>query len=181
MIGIVLWRDQAVGKAVIWCEDQGDLAFYTQSSGEAAVDLRVGDWVAFDLILEDNTRVARDVSLLGERGCPGLVDDLVAASADARPKRSRAAQECAPDEDCREVALSESEAADVILFDRILEERRKHGPMPLQTSLLPPPGTGPGAGESGQGRESGENIISFYTARAERETKPASGPRRRRR
>ncbi len=34
MMGVVLWSDQQVGKAVIWCEDQGKLAYVTGDQAE---------------------------------------------------------------------------------------------------------------------------------------------------
>ena len=77
MIGIVLWRDTAVGKAVIWCEDQGDLAFYTHPGTFDTFEICVGDWVLFDLRLNGGLRLALDVQVLLEPACPGLIDDLV--------------------------------------------------------------------------------------------------------
>ncbi len=80
MIGIVLWRDIAVGKAVIWCEDQGDLAFYTHPGTFDTFEICVGDWVLFDLELNGGLRLALDVRVLPEPACPGLVDDIVGAA-----------------------------------------------------------------------------------------------------
>lgn len=77
MIGIVLWRDVAAGKAIIWCEDQGDLAFYTHPDTIDTFVLCVGDWVIFDLKLSDDIRLAVDIRVLQEPGCPELVADLV--------------------------------------------------------------------------------------------------------
>lgn len=77
MIGIVLWRDTAVGKAVIWCEDQGDLAFYAHPGTFDTFEICVGDWVLFDLRLSGDVRLAVDVQVLMEPACPGLIDDLV--------------------------------------------------------------------------------------------------------
>lgn len=34
MIGVVVWTDQALEKAVIWCEDHSDLAYYVRSETE---------------------------------------------------------------------------------------------------------------------------------------------------
>ena len=49
MNGVVLWSNESQQKAVIWCEDQGDLAFYSQEQCQALVDLHVGDLICFDL------------------------------------------------------------------------------------------------------------------------------------
>lgn len=77
MIGIVLWRDVTAGKAIIWCEDQGDLAFYSHPDTIDTFVICVGDWVCFDLGLSDDVRLAANIRVLQEPGCPGLVEDLV--------------------------------------------------------------------------------------------------------
>lgn len=47
MMGVVLWSDQQVGKAVIWCEDQGKLAYVTGDQAEinTELELQAGDLV----------------------------------------------------------------------------------------------------------------------------------------
>ncbi|WP_299731188.1 hypothetical protein [uncultured Tateyamaria sp.] len=60
MIGIILWCDPSDQKAVIWCEDQGDLAYL---SGREKVDVpepffEVGDVVEFDVQTLRNMRLA---------------------------------------------------------------------------------------------------------------------------
>lgn len=77
MIGIVLWRDVTAGKAIIWCEDQGDLAFYSHPDTIDTFVVCVGDWVRFDLRLSEDVRLAANIRVLQEPGCPGLVEDLV--------------------------------------------------------------------------------------------------------
>lgn len=86
MIGVVLWCDLTAGKAVIWCDDQGDLAFFnqpdcSQQCTEDRLEISVGDWVTFDLELQDSFRMAKEVQLLREPGSPHLVQDLVSESA----------------------------------------------------------------------------------------------------
>ena len=76
MIGIILWSDATAGKAVIWCEDQGDLAFYTHVGACEDFQVRVGDWVAFELKLQGDLRLAFDIQVLQEPGCPSLAEDL---------------------------------------------------------------------------------------------------------
>ncbi len=78
MNGVVLWSDAADRKAVIWCEDHGDLAFYRQPEGGAAVALDVGDWVQFDLTIERSLRCARNPRLMGSGAFTGLADRLTA-------------------------------------------------------------------------------------------------------
>ena len=62
MIGVVLWRDAADDKAVIWCEDQGDLAFLDCKSETVAEDqgLDVGDVVRFDITIVNDLRLAKN-------------------------------------------------------------------------------------------------------------------------
>ncbi len=66
MIGVILWRDVHDGKAVIWCEDQGDLAYLDRIDGLLDRDsfLDVGDVVRFDLMIKQNLRLARNVTRL---------------------------------------------------------------------------------------------------------------------
>ena len=58
MIGVVLWKNAKDGSAVIWCEDQGDLAFLNDKDQILAADafFDVGDVVEFDVTVENNLR-----------------------------------------------------------------------------------------------------------------------------
>lgn len=78
MIGVVLWRDETLTKAVIWCEDQGDLAFYTKDAGAEFQEFNPGDWVEFELTISGNVRIAGNLSVLIEQGSPDLADRLSA-------------------------------------------------------------------------------------------------------
>ena len=80
MLGVVLWSDLNQQKAVIWCEDQGDLAFYTHNENDAAVDLHEGDWVRFDLTLSSDIRVAENPCVVEEAAYSGLADTLASDS-----------------------------------------------------------------------------------------------------
>lgn len=79
MIGVVLWRDETLTKAVIWCEDQGDLAFFTNEAGAELQEFNPGDWVEFDLTISGNIRIAENLAVLIEQGSPDLADRLSAA------------------------------------------------------------------------------------------------------
>ena len=72
MIGVILWSDEEERKAVVWCEDQGDLAFLdnsaTPSGSQCFFD--VGDIVRFDLCLEANLRKAHNAHLLEDQTEP---------------------------------------------------------------------------------------------------------------
>lgn len=64
MFGVILWSNAADRKAVIWCEDQGDLAYYDDSKGGLAQSndfLTAGDYVEFDVSAENSMRLARRV------------------------------------------------------------------------------------------------------------------------
>lgn len=63
MIGVILWRDVVETKAVIWCEDQGDLAYFsgTESTAGDLESLKVGDVVQFDVAITGQTRRAVNV------------------------------------------------------------------------------------------------------------------------
>lgn len=77
MFGVVLWSDSEERKAVIWCEDHGDLAFYRdEARGDAPLPLDTGDWVQFDLTTDRNMRFAHNPRLLAEGVYPGLADAL---------------------------------------------------------------------------------------------------------
>lgn len=76
MFGVVLWSDVDERKAVIWCEDHGDLAFYTQADCGSRVAFDPGDWVQFDLTLERNMRFAENPRLVAEGFCNGLAECL---------------------------------------------------------------------------------------------------------
>ncbi|MGR3271137.1 hypothetical protein DU478_08885 [Thalassococcus profundi] len=78
MYGVVLWTDTADSRAIIWCEDHGDLAFYT-SNGVSAHDglsLDAGDLVQFDVTQENNLRLARNPQLVAQSHSQGLIQKL---------------------------------------------------------------------------------------------------------
>jgi hypothetical protein len=66
MIGVILWSDHAAEKAVIWCEDHGDLAFLSRSDCKTMPNtfLNVGDMVDFDVFTERNVRKVQRVERL---------------------------------------------------------------------------------------------------------------------
>lgn len=60
MIGVILWSDPCDSKAVIWCEDHGDLAYMSVSENKHLPDrfFEVGDMVEFDVSTKRNLRLA---------------------------------------------------------------------------------------------------------------------------
>lgn len=84
MIGLVIWSDPKEKKAVFWCEDHGDLAYFDAghagTSGDA-VDiphLRAGDMVSFDLSVSGSVRRAHNPSMVTPKVCDGIQDHLLA-------------------------------------------------------------------------------------------------------
>jgi len=52
MFGVILWADSASRKAVIWCEDQGDLAYLDAApriDDVCTLFFETGDYVEFDV------------------------------------------------------------------------------------------------------------------------------------
>lgn len=82
MFGVVLWSEAAAQKAVIWCEDQGELAFYTPAEGSIhdAPVLDAGDLIRFDVIVEENVRTARNPQVLMPSHSPDLPGKLRAGT-----------------------------------------------------------------------------------------------------
>lgn len=104
MFGVVLWSDSASGKAVIWCEDHGDLAFYTETETGSQVLLEEGDLVEFDIMLDRQFRFANNPRVVSNSYSSGLADALT-YSADKPLARS-------------DVEKCETGSAQVIPFDR---------------------------------------------------------------
>lgn len=94
MFGVVLWCDSAENKAVIWCEDHGDLAFF-RDEGEY-LPLDAGDLVVFDVSCEAQFRYAHNPRRIQGDARPGLADALESTAtrqaAPSEPGVSRGAQ-----------------------------------------------------------------------------------------
>jgi len=87
MYGVVLWSDSRQTKAVIWCEDHRNLAFFKRD-GEAGPGMPgggtrfvPGDLVEFDLREENDLRLAVDPCLVAPHEYPSLAADLRSACA----------------------------------------------------------------------------------------------------
>lgn len=78
MIGVVLWSDNKDRKAVVWCEDQGDLAFLSGRDGALCNDefFEIGDVLEFDLTLERSCRRASNATLLQQGAGSAAIDEL---------------------------------------------------------------------------------------------------------
>ncbi len=95
MFGVVLWSDAAARKAVIWCEDQGELAYYAPAEEciHDAPALDPGDLIRFDMIIQQNIRKARNPQVLMQSHSPDLAGALLAGAQDcandARPLKPK--------------------------------------------------------------------------------------------
>lgn len=86
MIGVILWSDAADQKAVIWCEDQGELAFLSDAENASMPDpfFDVGDVVEFDIRTDRSTRLAKNTHRIQQNWGSTLSDGL-SAMASVRP------------------------------------------------------------------------------------------------
>ncbi|SMX44754.1 hypothetical protein MAA8898_03051 [Maliponia aquimaris] len=78
MFGVVLWADASDRKAVIWCEDHGNLAYYTgnEQSVHDGIDLDAGDLIQFELREERDVRRARNLRRVDAGFAPSIVHEL---------------------------------------------------------------------------------------------------------
>lgn len=83
MLGIILWSDVEDKKAVIWCEDQGDLVFL--QDGPELLDqadfFDAGDLVLFDLGTDNTRRVALNPRVIQHKAAASLPHELRAQTA----------------------------------------------------------------------------------------------------
>ncbi|WP_300531498.1 hypothetical protein [uncultured Mameliella sp.] len=78
MFGVVLWADASDSKAVIWCEDHGNLAYYTAAEQNVhdGLGLDAGDLIQFDLREERDVRRARNLRRVDAGFAPAIVHEL---------------------------------------------------------------------------------------------------------
>lgn len=103
MIGIILWSDAADRKAVIWCEDQGDLAYFSDPDPMAVHEtfFDVGDVVEFEAKTMRTMRLALNPRWVkqnagstladGLRSVPMMQDHVVSSTAKVIPFRAEPA------------------------------------------------------------------------------------------
>ena len=80
MYGVVLWSDCVENRAVIWCEDHGDLAFF-RGEADGIMALTAGDLVEFDLRDGGEIRLASTPRLVSRKSHPTLGQELKKAGA----------------------------------------------------------------------------------------------------
>ncbi|MFU1476721.1 hypothetical protein ACM25N_03040 [Roseovarius sp. C7] len=77
MMGVVLWSDVKDNRAVVWCDDHGDLAFYKpRKSSVNAATFQPGDLIEFELREASQMRIVSRPQVLERDSHPNLVDEL---------------------------------------------------------------------------------------------------------
>lgn len=89
MLGVVVWADQANSKAIVWCEDHGDLAYISMCSHPTASgdDFDAGDLIQFDLALHNNLRMAENPKRVAQHYCASI-DQVVETAGMIKTKAS---------------------------------------------------------------------------------------------
>ncbi len=86
MLGVVIWTDVKESKAIIWCEDHGELAFLANQSkielGAETFDQ--GDLIQFDLEEHRNLRLAQNPRKIEQHYC----DDVKAMMHSGMPAQA---------------------------------------------------------------------------------------------
>lgn len=82
MYGVVIWANADQHKAIIWCEDQGDLAYYTKDCASAldGMSLDPGDLIHFDMRLERSLRMVDNPQRVESASHVGLASSLTETS-----------------------------------------------------------------------------------------------------
>lgn len=98
MLGVVLWSDASDRKAVIWCEDQGDLAYVNGHVSAMNRDdfFDAGDLVQFDMEMCKSMRLANNARLVAEQAGSTLPNALRQGVEKPPDRRSTEATPCRP-------------------------------------------------------------------------------------
>lgn len=85
MYGVVLWKNTEGTRAVIWCEDHGELAFLAADDRlHDGKRLEAGDLIHFELAWDGDTRRANGPRLVVSKAYPALATDLVEYASDVQ-------------------------------------------------------------------------------------------------
>jgi hypothetical protein len=84
MRGIIIWHCQETHRAVVWCDDSGDLAYASDSCAWTypRQKVSIGDYVAFDLRPTANSRTCVNLRLIES----GQATELVGILKKMRPR-----------------------------------------------------------------------------------------------
>jgi len=92
MYGVVLWSDVSENKAVFWCEDQGDLAFFhacPEIDGAQCTEFDAGDLVQFDIYLDRKMRKALNPRVIREKARTDLPHRLLNGQSHLEASKSK--------------------------------------------------------------------------------------------
>ena len=94
MYGVVLWSDLSQNKAVFWCEDHGDLAFYhANPETSLTIQMDAGDLVQFEVSQKTKLRTALNPRVI----CDGLHVELPnRLIAETKPQAADASTQVVP-------------------------------------------------------------------------------------
>ena len=83
MFGVVLWSDEIKKRAVVWCDDHGDLAFYRRDTRarDSSMPFAAGDLIQFDLKEAAAMRIVSKPRVVERESYPTLTEDLRQAGA----------------------------------------------------------------------------------------------------
>ena len=117
MLGVVLWSDIDDNKAVIWCEDHGNLAFFNGGAHPSldVFDFDAGDLVQFELTEEQHMRFARNPKRVSQSQYPSLAEDLQTMTLEQAPEPVTPTR----------VASATFKSADVLPFRQMGRSRRE--------------------------------------------------------
>lgn len=82
MYGAVLWSDQCTNRALIWCEDHGNLAFFDGAPDDVCAAFEEGDLVTFKVRDGRGMRLAFEVEMVAADEYPSLAEGLRGISSD---------------------------------------------------------------------------------------------------
>lgn len=80
MLGLVIWQCQNSGRAIVWCSDHRELAYFDgkPKPGRVVEALDIGDLVEVEIKSQGSTRRCISLKLLQAAFLPNVVDDLKA-------------------------------------------------------------------------------------------------------
>ena len=78
MMGVIIWSDAVARKAVVWCDDHGELAFLrpADNSPEEKWTLDAGDLIEFDVKLEGSFRIVTTFVVIDGYATTNLASNL---------------------------------------------------------------------------------------------------------
>lgn len=85
MLGLVIWQCQNSGRAIVWCSDHRELAYFDGKPrlGRVVEPLDIGDLVEVEIRSHGATRRCVSLRLLQAAFLPNVVDDLKARAPSA--------------------------------------------------------------------------------------------------